>query len=231
MARPLEGDDLYARQRAAARTVRCSCSMTARPTPTATSISAPPSKDPEGLRLALAEHAGPQRALTCMAGTATACRSNGRSRSRIIAPRARTRTTSRFPSSAPNAAPSPATGWTCSARVPPPRRHRRLGPSLTTMDYRAEAQHRRRIADLRPPRPALSRLQAGDVVAGRAHRARRSRDRIPRQELAPDLGEVPGREGPEALLGARVVIWTTTPWTIPGNRAVSYSPSIAYGVW
>ncbi|MEZ5994924.1 MAG: isoleucine--tRNA ligase [Hyphomonadaceae bacterium] len=28
-----------------------------------------------------------------------------------------------------------------------------------------------------------------------------------------------------------VVIWTTTPWTIPGNRAVSYSPSIKYGVY
>ena len=30
--------------------------------------------------------------------------------------------------------------------------------------------------------------------------------------------------------GASVVIWTTTPWTIPGNRAISYSPKIAYGL-
>jgi isoleucyl-tRNA synthetase len=28
-----------------------------------------------------------------------------------------------------------------------------------------------------------------------------------------------------------VVIWTTTPWTIPGNRAISYSPKIKYGVY
>ncbi|MGD9816948.1 MAG: isoleucine--tRNA ligase [Hyphomonadaceae bacterium] len=28
-----------------------------------------------------------------------------------------------------------------------------------------------------------------------------------------------------------VVIWTTTPWTIPGNRAISFSPSIQYGVY
>ncbi len=28
-----------------------------------------------------------------------------------------------------------------------------------------------------------------------------------------------------------VVIWTTTPWTIPGNRAISYNPDIAYGVY
>jgi isoleucyl-tRNA synthetase len=31
--------------------------------------------------------------------------------------------------------------------------------------------------------------------------------------------------------GASVVIWTTTPWTIPGNRAVSYSPNIKYGLY
>ena len=29
------------------------------------------------------------------------------------------------------------------------------------------------------------------------------------------------------LRGASVVIWTTTPWTIPGNRAVSYSPRVS----
>jgi isoleucyl-tRNA synthetase len=33
------------------------------------------------------------------------------------------------------------------------------------------------------------------------------------------------------LLGASVVIWTTTPWTIPGNRAICYSPRITYGVY
>jgi len=35
----------------------------------------------------------------------------------------------------------------------------------------------------------------------------------------------------EKLLDASVVIWTTTPWTIPGNRAVSYSSRIAYGLY
>ncbi|MGD9982383.1 MAG: class I tRNA ligase family protein, partial [Hyphomonadaceae bacterium] len=34
-----------------------------------------------------------------------------------------------------------------------------------------------------------------------------------------------------AVQDASVVIWTTTPWTIPGNRAISFSPSIAYGVY
>ncbi|MEC9078128.1 MAG: isoleucine--tRNA ligase [Pseudomonadota bacterium] len=29
----------------------------------------------------------------------------------------------------------------------------------------------------------------------------------------------------------RVVIWTTTPWTIPGNRAISFSSKISYGLY
>ncbi len=30
---------------------------------------------------------------------------------------------------------------------------------------------------------------------------------------------------------ASVVIWTTTPWTIPANRAISFNPEIEYGVY
>ncbi|WP_165215166.1 isoleucine--tRNA ligase [Affinirhizobium pseudoryzae] len=33
------------------------------------------------------------------------------------------------------------------------------------------------------------------------------------------------------LENASVVIWTTTPWTIPGNRAISYSSKIQYGLY
>ncbi|NDW01174.1 isoleucine--tRNA ligase [Salipiger sp. PrR002] len=33
------------------------------------------------------------------------------------------------------------------------------------------------------------------------------------------------------LNGARVVIWTTTPWTIPSNKAVAYHPDIEYGLY
>jgi isoleucyl-tRNA synthetase len=33
------------------------------------------------------------------------------------------------------------------------------------------------------------------------------------------------------LAGVAVLIWTTTPWTIPGNRAISYSPKIEYGLY
>jgi isoleucyl-tRNA synthetase len=30
---------------------------------------------------------------------------------------------------------------------------------------------------------------------------------------------------------ASIVIWTTTPWTLPGNRAISFSPKVAYGLY
>jgi isoleucyl-tRNA synthetase len=41
----------------------------------------------------------------------------------------------------------------------------------------------------------------------------------------------PFAKGPEALRDAKVVIWTTTPWTIPSNRGVAYAGNIAYGLY
>ncbi len=41
----------------------------------------------------------------------------------------------------------------------------------------------------------------------------------------------PVTEGADELKSASVVIWTTTPWTIPGNRAISYSSKIEYGLY
>jgi isoleucyl-tRNA synthetase len=35
----------------------------------------------------------------------------------------------------------------------------------------------------------------------------------------------------QAVNDASIVIWTTTPWTLPGNRAISFSPRIAYGLY
>lgn len=34
-----------------------------------------------------------------------------------------------------------------------------------------------------------------------------------------------------ALVGASCVIWTTTPWTIPGNRAIAYGAELDYGLY
>jgi isoleucyl-tRNA synthetase len=38
------------------------------------------------------------------------------------------------------------------------------------------------------------------------------------------------RAADSALVGASVVIWTTTPWTMPGNRAVAYGAEMDYAV-
>jgi isoleucyl-tRNA synthetase len=34
-----------------------------------------------------------------------------------------------------------------------------------------------------------------------------------------------------SLDGSSIAIWTTTPWTLPGNRAISFSPRITYGLY
>ncbi|MEM9145207.1 MAG: isoleucine--tRNA ligase [Pseudomonadota bacterium] len=36
---------------------------------------------------------------------------------------------------------------------------------------------------------------------------------------------------PSDVLGASIVIWTTTPWTIPSNRGIAFGPEIAYGLY
>ena len=41
----------------------------------------------------------------------------------------------------------------------------------------------------------------------------------------------PVKGGEGDLASASVVIWTTTPWTLPGNRAVSFSPKIKYALY
>ncbi|MDP2410724.1 MAG: isoleucine--tRNA ligase, partial [Pseudolabrys sp.] len=39
------------------------------------------------------------------------------------------------------------------------------------------------------------------------------------------------KEAIEVLKKSSVVIWTTTPWTLPGNRAISFSEHIRYGIY
>jgi isoleucyl-tRNA synthetase len=39
------------------------------------------------------------------------------------------------------------------------------------------------------------------------------------------------KEIADLLMRSSVVIWTTTPWTLPGNRAIALSPKIKYGIY
>ena len=52
---------------------------------------------------------------------------------------------------------------------------------------------------------------------------------LPASYDGPDASE--GFEVAEKIRGASVVIWTTTPWTIPANQAVSFNREIAYGLY
>ncbi|WP_426228947.1 isoleucine--tRNA ligase [Pararhizobium sp. DWP3-4] len=45
------------------------------------------------------------------------------------------------------------------------------------------------------------------------------------------LGEAVSATRLQQLTSAFVVIWTTTPWTIPGNRAIAYSSRLSYGLY
>jgi isoleucyl-tRNA synthetase len=47
----------------------------------------------------------------------------------------------------------------------------------------------------------------------------------------PDVAATTRLSRVREMEGVSIVIWTTTPWTIPGNRAISYSPAISYGVY
>src|SRR5258706_10924515 len=49
------------------------------------------------------------------------------------------------------------------------------------------------------------------------------------EDLVP--GPVATQPNYDRLKSASVVIWTTTLWTLPGNRAISFSPKISYGLY
>ena len=54
------------------------------------------------------------------------------------------------------------------------------------------------------------------------------------EELSDDEREgiaVAQEEAREAFMGAKVVIWTTTPWTIPSNKAVVFGEAFDYGLY
>ncbi len=41
----------------------------------------------------------------------------------------------------------------------------------------------------------------------------------------------PVAQGPGEVIGASVVIWTTTPWTLPANRAIAFNPEVDYAMF
>ena len=67
------------------------------------------------------------------------------------------------------------------------------------------------------------------VTEERAEKTKRLADKL---YGVSEHSEEPYNKSCAGMLGeARVVIWTTTPWTIPSNKAVAYNDSIAYGLY
>ena len=126
-----------------------------------------------------------------------------------------------------NAAPSPSTGSTCSARSSSASASRATGTIPTsTMAFPAEAQIAREFMKFAMTGQLYRGSKPVMWSVGREDRAGRGRGRVPRQDVADGLGEVPGRRRARRRprRAPSVVIWTTTPWTIPANRAIAFGP-------
>ncbi|HXZ45244.1 MAG TPA: class I tRNA ligase family protein, partial [Pseudolabrys sp.] len=101
----------------------------------------------------------------------------------------------------------------------------------TTMDFFAEAQIARELMKF----AANGTLYRGSkpVMWSVVEKTALAEAEVEYEDYTSDQVWVkfPVTQGPGDLKGASVVIWTTTPWTLPGNRAVSFSPKIKYGLY
>ena len=108
----------------------------------------------------------------------------------------------------------------------------------STMDFAAEAQIAREIMKFaqngtlyRGSKPVMWSVVEKTALA---EAEVEYEDYTSRSGVGEVSGQVDRRPSPMtrcSIDGASVVIWTTTPWTIPGNRAISFSPKIAYGLY
>jgi isoleucyl-tRNA synthetase len=101
----------------------------------------------------------------------------------------------------------------------------------TTMDFAAEARIARELMKF----AANGTLYRGSkpVMWSVVEKTALAEAEVEYEDYTSDIVWVkfPVIGGPPALEGASVVIWTTTPWTLPGNRAISFSSKISYGLY
>ncbi len=101
----------------------------------------------------------------------------------------------------------------------------------TTMSYPAEAQIARELMKF----AANGTLYRGSkpVMWSVVEKTALAEAEVEYEDYTSDTVWVkfPVSGGPPELDGAAIVIWTTTPWTIPGNRAISFSPKIEYALY
>src|SRR5712675_1646046 len=103
----------------------------------------------------------------------------------------------------------------------------------STMDYAAEAQIARELMKF----VANGTLYRGSkpVMWSVVEKTALAEAEVEYEDYTSDTVWVKFRidaySGAADVVGGSVVIWTTTPWTLPGNRAISYSPRITYGLY
>ncbi len=99
----------------------------------------------------------------------------------------------------------------------------------TTMNFHAEA----RIAGELLKFAASGQLYRGSkpVMWSVVERTALAEAEVEYHDIESDMIWVKFPVNHNELAGSYVVIWTTTPWTIPGNRAVAFSPRSAYGLY
>ena len=111
-----------------------------------------------------------------------------------------------------------------------------------TMDFRYQAAIARALGQVRRTRPGLQGQEAGPLVHPLPHGAGGSGSRIQRitrrrrstsssrwpgaasRNLTARVPELAGRD-------VSVLIWTTTPWTIPSNLAIAFHPEFDYAAY
>jgi len=98
-----------------------------------------------------------------------------------------------------------------------------------TMDYRQRGHHRRRVPQVRRCSGQLYRGSKPVMWSPVERTALADAEVEYHDHNSPTVWvKFPVVEGPS---DASVVIWTTTPWTIPANRAISFSEKISYGLY
>ena len=99
----------------------------------------------------------------------------------------------------------------------------------TTMDFAAEAQIAREL--MKFVRNGTLYRGSKPVMWSVVEKTALAEAEVEYEDYVSDQVWVkfPVRSG--ELVPASIVIWTTTPWTLPGNRAISFSPRIDYGLY
>src|SRR5215813_5407166 len=107
----------------------------------------------------------------------------------------------------------------------------------TTMDYAAEAQIARELMKFaangtlyRGSKPVMwSVVEKTALAEAEVEYEDFTSDQVWVKFRVNESMDAPGTT--QDVVGSSVVIWTTTPWTLPGNRAIAYSPKIVYGLY